>query len=276
MAKYKRPAQHVVEEPTFFVKHYWRLSVEFVSKHKDEALTAALVVAVIVLGVVVWHRYAQARTASAWQEQGLLTTTAQLEAAARKYASTPVGPWLALSLGDRYYMLGDNDKAAREYSNAAAGAEGLLALRAKYSLSTAYESAGKFADAKAVLEPLSKESGFWGIKAAERLKALPQDEAVYRKYTALVEAAKAAAAKAAEAGKTAAAAAPAVRESREAGQAGEVAGTVSEIPAGAPGTDSALTVQGQTAPAAGAGSSAAVTSEAKPAGAASAPAAEGK
>ncbi len=191
MAKYRRPAQNVAEEPTFFAKHYWHLAVEYVTKHQDEFLTGALVVAVLILGVTVWYKFSASKAAQAWASWGTAGSVAELEADVQKYGSTPAGPVLKLSLADQYYLAGQSDKAAAIYADVAASATGLLADRARFDLASALENTGKFSEAKDVLETLVKSGGFWGVKAGDRLKALPAAESSYRDYHALLDAAKA-------------------------------------------------------------------------------------
>ena len=178
MPKYRKPPQDVTEETVFFLKHYSRQFVEWGRKNQDHLVTGILVVSLLLLGAVVYQRYAKSRADEAWSEVTLSTTVPELESAVAKFSSTPAGPFLKLRLADRYRDEGNLEKAKSVYLSVAAS-PGDFGPRARYSLTVTQESAGDFDSARAALQELSSVAGFWGARAAARLASLPSRVSAY-------------------------------------------------------------------------------------------------
>jgi|GEM_PF-2996618 len=190
MSKYKRPPQEIAEKPVFFIRHWWSGLVEWVEANKDHLLTGVLVIAVVILGLVVYKRYAATRTLEAWKQLGLAESAAQLEGAAARYEKTPVGPFLKLRLADQYVNTGQAEKALAIYSEMAA-ANDEFSERAEYSLGFAQETTGKFDDAKKTFEGLAAKGGFWGKSAQATLESQGERVAAYANLAAAKAAATA-------------------------------------------------------------------------------------
>lgn len=229
MPKYRKPVLSVTEEPKFFVKHYFHQGLAGAKTHKDTIMTAVLVLAIILLGGVLWSRYADSRTDTAWAMVGGGDSITDLESAAVKYGATPAGPWIKIRLADRYMLNGkaDTSKAIDLYKEVAASEKADIGHRALYSLASAEESIGKFDDAKKVLSDMSARGGFWGGKATESLKGLDGRQAAYARLEAAEARAQAeAAAKAALSVNSSAPAVESTTPTREAAQATEIPGAV--------------------------------------------------
>ncbi len=240
MAKYPRPrSQGVVEEPKAAARHYWHVLLHGVVKHRDNLLIAALVVAVVFLGSVVWSRYRQSQATQAWAALGLAQSPADLESAAYRYANTPAGIFLKMQLADQFIRTDEAAKGVELYRQVVDKADGEEKLIATYGLATAEEAAGDFDGAKRTLEGLSNASGFWGEKARAALTGLDGRKQAYEQLEALkAQAAKEAAerARAATAESTAAQPAAPGMESSQALTIAPLGGSIAPEPATAPGT----------------------------------------
>jgi len=169
MPKYRRPPQEITEKPSFFLKHYYASSVEWVTANKDPVLTGALVAAVIILGAYAWRQYSAARASDAWGQVTLARDIASLESALSKYSGTPAAPFLKMRLAAEYLDQGQSDNAIRLYSEVAADNSFSERAVARYSLAGAYETAGKFDEGAKVLTDLASQTDFWGRKAKDAL-----------------------------------------------------------------------------------------------------------
>lgn len=198
MSKYRRPAHSIVEEPTFFLKHWWHGSLAWLKKHRDQVLTGALVVLVLLVALMVWKQRAQAKDIEAWERVGTPGSLPELEAATLRYSGTSAGEMLKIRLGDEYVNAGKPEKAERLYKEAAASKDSELAMRAQYSLGKAQEAAGRFEEALATLTALAGQEGFWAEKASEATEGQEKREAAYLRLKELTAAAEAAAAQAQE------------------------------------------------------------------------------
>ncbi len=194
MSKYRRPAHSIVEEPTFFLKHWWHGSLEWLKEHRDQVLTGALVVLVLLVALMVWKQRAQAKDIEAWERVGMPGSLPELEAATLRYSGTSAGEMLKIRLGDEYVNAGKPEKAERLYRDAAAGKDSELAMRAQYSLAKAQEEAGRFDEALATFTALAGREGFWAGKASEATQGQEKREAAYLRLKELSDAAEAAAA----------------------------------------------------------------------------------
>jgi predicted negative regulator of RcsB-dependent stress response len=190
MPKYRKPPQDIVEKPTFFVKHYWNLFVEWLAKNKDQVMTGVLVGAIVLLGAVVWQRYSASRMVEAWSEVGTAGGAAGLETAVARYGATPAGAFLKLRLADLYANEGQADKAVTIYREMSGDKE--FCERARYSLALAQEGAGKFDEAADSLKALAAAGGFWGQQATKAQAAQAQRKAAYESFMAASQAAAAA------------------------------------------------------------------------------------
>lgn len=203
MGKYRRPAHSIIEEPTFFLKHWWHDAVTFLTENKDQLLTAVVAILVILAAAMLWQRHRQSVETDAWSMFLAASSLSDTENAVLQYAGTSAGPFLRIKLADSYMTAGEAEKAVRSYSEVAEGAEGIPALRARFSLATALEGAGRFEDALNTLRDMAAQGGFWGEEAQKLIEGREERKAGYEKLTVLREAAaakkKADEAKAAEA-----------------------------------------------------------------------------
>lgn len=208
MPKYKKPVQSVAEEPKYFVKHYWHTGVEGAKSHKDTLMTAALVVAILFLGVVIWQNYSKSQLTSAWGAVTESESITDLQSAATRYAGTSAGPFLKLHLAERY-MSADTDQAANlqkaidTYKEVAQTSTEDAKLCAEYSLGLAYENQGKFDDAKKTFEQTvadaktafgktEPDGGFWAVKAQDAIKNQESRKVTYKRYQSAMALANAA------------------------------------------------------------------------------------
>ena len=215
--KYRRPPQELAEEPRFFVKHWWNQFVEWADRNKDHLMTAALVVAIVILGIVLWNRYAAAKEVDAWAQMSEVAGLTELESAAVTYSGSRAEPFLKLRLADAYVSDGQAGKAVPIYTEIAS-TKTIFAPRAEYSLAFAQESLGRFDDAKKALDTLAARTGFWADQARDALKTQSYRAAAFSDHEAAKKLAAAQAPPAPVLASTDAALAPPGAESRQAAE----------------------------------------------------------
>jgi predicted negative regulator of RcsB-dependent stress response len=229
--KYRRPPQELAEESKFFVKHWWNQFIDWADKNKDHLMTGALVLAIVILGIVLWNRYAATKEVDAWAQVSEPAEISDLETAAVRLSGSRAEPFLRLRLADDYVSNGQADKALPIYTQIAS-TKTIFAARAEYSLAFAQESLGHFDDAKKALETLAARTGFWADEAKDALKTQDQRAASFGDYEAAGILAAAPAPAAPTLASTEAALAPATSESRQAAEleaASAAASTASEL-----------------------------------------------
>jgi tetratricopeptide (TPR) repeat protein len=192
MAKYRKPPHEITEEPAFFLKHYFNVSLEWLKANRDQVLTGVLVIAVLFLASYAWKQYSTTRANSAWGEVTLSNTIPELEASLARFSDTAAAPLIKLRLADQYLATGNYDNAARLYSDVGADAGFSERDRARYSVSLVYEAQGKFDESGKVLQEVAALDGFWGIKAKQSFEKLTERRNAYAGYEAAGAAAKAA------------------------------------------------------------------------------------
>lgn len=188
MAKYRKPPEDIVEEPKLFAKHYWHIASDWVVANRDNVLTGLLVVAIIILGIVVWNRYSSSRNTIAWGQVTLASKPDELEKAVASYGGTPAGRFLKILLADRYMNEGEFDRAGQLYAAMSKDLE--FGERARYSHAMSREAAGKFDEAAAELRQIASGADFWATQAKTALETQEKRREAYASF----EAAKAAAA----------------------------------------------------------------------------------
>ncbi|MHC4712110.1 MAG: hypothetical protein ACYTAN_02410 [Planctomycetota bacterium] len=199
MSKYRRPAHSIVEEPKFFIKHWWHALQQWVRGHTDQVLTGLLIVLIAILAVVLWARYRSSTNTEAWARFAGTEGPAALEDAALNYAGTTAGPYLKLKLADYYLEVGRAEDAARLYREVAGVDHADTALRARYSLAGANIASGLYEEGVGIYKDLTAAGGFWGgeaEKALERSEEMREARAHLEELKAAAEAAKAEAAEA--------------------------------------------------------------------------------
>ncbi len=193
MAKYRRPAHSIVEEPTFFLKHWWHAFLRWFKEYKDQALTGAVAILVILMAGFLWQRYRRSTDLDAWGRLGLAASLPDLEAAVANFGSTTAAGPLKLKLAATYFSAGRFKKAESIYLELTSAREPDIALPAAYGLANALESLGDFDKAFKTLETLAARGGFWGQAARERMETQPKRKAAYERLKALRQQAREAA-----------------------------------------------------------------------------------
>ncbi len=199
MSKYRRPAHSIVEEPRFFIRHWWHALQQWVRGHTDQVLTGLLIVLIAVLAVVLWSRYRSSINTEAWARFAGSEGPAALEAAALSYGGTTAGPYLKLKLADYYLEVGRAEDAARLYREVAGADHPDTALRARYSLAAANIASGLYEEGVGIYKDLSAAGGFWGGEAEKALEKAEEMREVHVHLEQLKAAAEAAEAEAAKA-----------------------------------------------------------------------------
>jgi len=202
MSKYRRRSHSIVEEPGFFLKHWWHSFVDWASENRDQFITGVIAVLIIVAAGLLWRRHVQAMETQGWVEFGSPESAASLEAAAANYAGTKAGPFLKAKLADVQLAQGRTDEAISAYRQVSERTQGQEKKRALYSLARALESAGRFDEAKDTCEGLAAGLDFW----AQESKKVLDELAATREAWQRVEEMKAKAAAEAEAAEAEAAA----------------------------------------------------------------------
>ncbi|MCD6404874.1 MAG: hypothetical protein J7M19_03520, partial [Planctomycetes bacterium] len=196
----RRPAHSIVEKPTFFLKHWWHSFLRWSKEYKDQALTGAVAILVILMAGFLWQRHRRSTDLDAWGRLGLAQSLPELEAAVFSFGSTSAANPLKLKLAATYFSVGSFDKAESTYFELTSSREPDISLPAAYGLANALESRGDFDKASKTLEALAARGGFWGQAAQEQMETQPKRKAAYERLSALrEEARKAAEAKKAEA-----------------------------------------------------------------------------
>ncbi len=185
MGKYRRPAHSIVEEPKFFIKHWWHLLYQWTKAHSDQVLTGLLAVLVVVLVLVLWGRYRTSANVEAWERFSGSEGPAALEAAAENYVGTTAGPYLSLKLADYYFESGRAEDAARLYGGVAQSPDVQVAERARFSLAKANAALGRFDDAVSAYTELDAGGGFWGGEAERAIEAVRETREVYDHFADL-------------------------------------------------------------------------------------------
>ena len=186
MTKYRKPKHDVAEETKSLYKHGKQMVVESATTHRDTTITVLLVVALLVLGAIVYQRYQANKVEKAWAALSAPLSPEQLRAEVEEYGNTPAGPFLKLRYADALLNTGNEaevDTAIGIYRELAASGAPLFARRAEYSIAMALESAGKFDESKAQLAAVVQAGDpFWSARAEEALNSMPQRQAAYTTF----------------------------------------------------------------------------------------------
>lgn len=181
MTKYRRRSHSIVEEPGFFLKHWWQSFADWVSENRDQFITALIAILVIVVAGLLWHRHVEANETRAWVEFGSPESVASLEVAAASYAGTEAGPFLLARLGDVQLAQDRTGEAISTYGQVTERTKGPEKQRALYSLARALESAGRFDEAKETCEGLAEGEGFWAQESKKALRELAANREAWQR-----------------------------------------------------------------------------------------------
>jgi len=193
MSRYRRRSHSIVQEPGFFLKHWWHGFAGWAVENKDQFITGVIAVLVIIAAGLLWRRHVQATEIRGWSEYGMADSVASLEAAVASYAGTSAGPFLQMKLADMRLARGEAAEAASAYAEAAERMEGPEKKRALFSRARALESAGRFDEAAAAYKSIAQGRGFWAGEAARVLDRLDANRDAHAKIEEMKAAAEAAA-----------------------------------------------------------------------------------
>lgn len=174
MSKYRRPAHSIIDEPKFFLKHWWHEFLLWCKENTDQLLTGLIAILVIGAAAVLWQRHRYNTDLAGWQSLDVIANADQLEAAVMDYSGTSAGLYLNLALADANLKEGRPQEADEYYRQVASEATGEIALRAKFGLARALEAQGEFELAGKAYEEIVSDDGFWGEKARESIEELPR------------------------------------------------------------------------------------------------------
>ncbi len=195
MTKYRRRSHSIVEEPGFFLKHWFYGFLSWADDNREQFITALVAVLVIIAAGLLWLRHVQTRELRAWQEFAMPENVASLEAAADSFSGTSAGPFLKLKLADMLLAHTDSSGAAEAYGAAARRTDGHEKRRALYSRARAFEDTGRFDEAGDIYSQLAEGQDFWatlGDKALGQLEANRQAHERVERLRTAAEAARAA------------------------------------------------------------------------------------